>query len=132
MCVFYLIDFPHLLLQIPYNDIAALEDRLASDKNIVAFMVEPIQGEAGVVVPDDGYMLQVSSSRPAILDSPPGMQAVVVVFARNLAPIFTKPSHKNVCVRVCVCVCLSCLFGLAVCKYLSAVTKRKSGHTLHT
>ena len=42
--------------QVPYNDVAALEERLSEDPNIVAFMVEPIQGEAGVVVPDDGYM----------------------------------------------------------------------------
>eukprot|EP00752_Nemacystus_decipiens_P007689 g6872.t1 len=44
---------------VPYNDVAALEERLASNPNIVAFMVEPIQGEAGVVVPDDGYMAKV-------------------------------------------------------------------------
>ncbi|KAL6751670.1 ornithine transaminase [Haematococcus lacustris] len=41
---------------IPYNDLAALEAALQKDPNIVAFMVEPIQGEAGVVVPQDGYM----------------------------------------------------------------------------
>jgi len=41
---------------IPYNDLKSLEERLATDKNICAFMVEPIQGEAGVVVPDVGYL----------------------------------------------------------------------------
>lgn len=41
---------------IPYNDLAALESKLKSNPNIVAFMVEPIQGEAGVVVPDEGYL----------------------------------------------------------------------------
>ena len=41
---------------IPYNDLPALKAKLESDPNIVAFMVEPIQGEAGVVVPDDGYL----------------------------------------------------------------------------
>ncbi|WIA30706.1 hypothetical protein OEZ86_000774 [Tetradesmus obliquus] len=41
---------------IPYNDLAALEAKLKADPNIVAFMVEPIQGEAGVVIPDDGYL----------------------------------------------------------------------------
>ena len=42
---------------IPYNDIQALENAL-KDKNVAAFMVEPIQGEAGVVVPDDDYLIK--------------------------------------------------------------------------
>lgn len=41
---------------IPYNDLAALEETLAADPTIAGFMVEPIQGEAGVVVPDEGYL----------------------------------------------------------------------------
>lgn len=41
---------------IPYNDLAALESLLKNDPNIAGFMVEPIQGEAGVVVPDEGYL----------------------------------------------------------------------------
>ncbi|CAK9253408.1 unnamed protein product [Sphagnum jensenii] len=41
---------------IPYNDLKSLEEKLTSDQNICAFMVEPIQGEAGVVVPDVGYL----------------------------------------------------------------------------
>tara|TARA_B100001758_G_C18392972_1_gene604080 strand:+ start:781 stop:2085 length:1305 start_codon:yes stop_codon:yes gene_type:complete len=40
---------------IPYNDLDALEAEL-KDFNVAAFMVEPIQGEAGVVVPDSGYL----------------------------------------------------------------------------
>lgn len=40
---------------IPYNDLAALEKAL-QDPNVAGFMVEPIQGEAGVVVPDAGYL----------------------------------------------------------------------------
>jgi ornithine--oxo-acid transaminase len=40
---------------IPYNDLAALETAL-QDPNVAAFMVEPIQGEAGVVIPTDGYL----------------------------------------------------------------------------
>ena len=40
---------------IPYNDLNALENEL-KDPNVCAFMVEPIQGEAGVIVPDDGYL----------------------------------------------------------------------------
>ena len=44
--------------KIPYNDIPALEIAL-QDKNVAAFFFEPIQGEAGVMVPDDGYLQQV-------------------------------------------------------------------------
>jgi ornithine--oxo-acid transaminase len=45
---------------VEYNNLAALEEEFKRDaKNIAAFMVEPIQGEAGVVVPDDGYMKRV-------------------------------------------------------------------------
>ncbi len=43
---------------IPYNDLEALENEL-KDPNVCAFMVEPIQGEAGVVVPDEGYLAGV-------------------------------------------------------------------------
>ncbi len=43
---------------VPYNDTIALEKAL-QDNNVAAFMVEPIQGEAGVVVPDDGYLKKV-------------------------------------------------------------------------
>ena len=43
---------------IPYNNLNALESEL-KDSNVCAFMVEPIQGEAGVVVPDDGYLAGV-------------------------------------------------------------------------
>lgn len=43
-----------------YNNLADLEAEFERDgANIAAFMVEPIQGEAGVVVPDDGYMTDV-------------------------------------------------------------------------
>ncbi|MDP4264815.1 MAG: ornithine--oxo-acid transaminase [Bacteroidota bacterium] len=42
---------------IPYNDAGALEKAL-EDKNVAGFLVEPIQGEAGVVVPGEGYLLQ--------------------------------------------------------------------------
>lgn len=40
---------------VPYNNLTALESAL-QDPNVAAFMVEPIQGEAGVVLPDDGYL----------------------------------------------------------------------------
>ncbi len=40
---------------IPYNDLDALEEAL-KDPDVAGFLVEPIQGEAGVFVPDDGYL----------------------------------------------------------------------------
>lgn len=43
---------------VPYNDTDALEKAL-QNPNVAAFMVEPIQGEAGVVVPDEGYLKKV-------------------------------------------------------------------------
>ena len=43
---------------IPYNDLVVLEKKL-SDPNCASFMFEPIQGEAGVIVPDNGYLREV-------------------------------------------------------------------------
>jgi len=40
---------------VPFNDLKALATALA-DKNVAGFLIEPIQGEAGVLVPDDGYL----------------------------------------------------------------------------
>ncbi|MBK9401488.1 MAG: ornithine--oxo-acid transaminase, partial [Bacteroidetes bacterium] len=45
---------------IPYNDIPALEKAL-EDPNVAGFMVEPIQGEAGVIIPDEGYLQKVAA-----------------------------------------------------------------------
>ena len=42
-------------ITVPYNDLKALEEAL-QDPNVAGFLVEPIQGEAGVYVPDDGYL----------------------------------------------------------------------------
>lgn len=42
-------------IQVPYNDTDALKEAL-QDPDVVGFLVEPIQGEAGVVVPDEGYL----------------------------------------------------------------------------
>lgn len=48
-------------IRIPYNDIAALEEVLSKEAgNIAAFLVEPIQGEAGVYVPNEGFLKQSS------------------------------------------------------------------------
>jgi len=43
---------------VPYNDLVVLEEAL-KDKEVAAFMVEPIQGEAGVVIPEEGYLKAV-------------------------------------------------------------------------
>lgn len=43
-------------IKIPYNDLSALEKALEANPNVAAFLVEPIQGEAGVFVPDEGYL----------------------------------------------------------------------------
>ena len=51
---------PHAsgFISIPYNDIEALESILETHPNIAGFLVEPIQGEAGVYTPDDDYIKQ--------------------------------------------------------------------------
>lgn len=43
-------------ITIPYDDLEALEQAIKSTKNIAGFLVEPIQGEAGVYVPTEGYL----------------------------------------------------------------------------
>ena len=43
-------------ISIPYDDVNTLEQIIQQEKNIVAFLVEPIQGEAGVYVPKEGYL----------------------------------------------------------------------------
>lgn len=44
------------IARIPYNDLNSLETMFKSDPHITGFVFEPIQGEAGVIVPDDGYL----------------------------------------------------------------------------
>lgn len=54
----YMPGFSH----VPFNDLGSLEMAFQQDhEHIAAFMVEPIQGEAGVVVPDEGYMSKVKA-----------------------------------------------------------------------
>lgn len=48
-------------IKIAYNDLDALEKVLASTKNIAGFLVEPIQGEAGVYVPTEGYLAKAKA-----------------------------------------------------------------------
>ncbi|NQW36036.1 MAG: ornithine--oxo-acid transaminase [Flavobacteriales bacterium] len=43
-------------VKIPYNDLEALQKALKKTPNVAGFLVEPIQGEAGVFVPDEGYL----------------------------------------------------------------------------
>ncbi len=40
----------------PYNDIAAIEAIAAQNKDVVAIMLEPVQGEAGIIIPDHDYL----------------------------------------------------------------------------
>lgn len=46
-------------VHVPFNDLDALKEAL-KDETVAGFLVEPIQGEAGVVVPDDGYLTNVA------------------------------------------------------------------------
>jgi len=48
-------------IKIPYDDIEALEKAITSSKNIAGFLVEPIQGEAGVFVPSEGYLAKAKA-----------------------------------------------------------------------
>lgn len=48
-------------IKIPYNDTDALETALKSTTNIAGFLVEPIQGEAGVYVPSEGYLAKAKA-----------------------------------------------------------------------
>ena len=44
-----------------YNDLSDLKNKLENNPNIAAFIVEPIQGEAGVIVPDENYLSDVAA-----------------------------------------------------------------------
>ncbi|MGZ8227333.1 MAG: acetylornithine/succinylornithine family transaminase [Methylococcaceae bacterium] len=46
-------------VRVPYNDINAIEQAIAQDKNIVAILVEPIQGEGGVNIPASDYLNRI-------------------------------------------------------------------------
>ena len=46
-------------ISIPHNDVNALKEVFETHKNIVGFLVEPIQGEAGVFTPEDNYLREV-------------------------------------------------------------------------
>lgn len=48
-------------IKIPYDDIAALEQAISSSPNIAGFLVEPIQGEAGVYVPSEDYLAKAKA-----------------------------------------------------------------------
>lgn len=46
-------------IHVPYNDVAAIRKAITEDRNIVAILVEPIQGEGGVNIPDANYLNQI-------------------------------------------------------------------------
>ncbi len=48
-------------IKIEYNNLKALEEALSSNTNIAGFLVEPIQGEAGVYVPSEGYLVKAKA-----------------------------------------------------------------------
>lgn len=48
-------------IKIEYNDLIALENTLKNNPNIAGFLVEPIQGEAGVYVPNEGYLAKAKA-----------------------------------------------------------------------
>ena len=48
-------------VKIPYNNIEALQKALEQTPNVAGFLVEPIQGEAGVFVPDEGYLAKAKA-----------------------------------------------------------------------
>ncbi|MFD0762384.1 ornithine--oxo-acid transaminase [Lutibacter aestuarii] len=48
-------------IKVEYDDLDALEQALQSNKNIAGFLVEPIQGEAGVYVPSEGYLTKAKA-----------------------------------------------------------------------
>jgi ornithine--oxo-acid transaminase len=47
------------VLQVPYDDVEAFENLLKQDPNIAGFIVEPIQGEAGILIPDESYLTRI-------------------------------------------------------------------------
>lgn len=46
-------------IHVPYNNLQAIQDAISNHKNIVAIMLEPIQGEGGINIPDEGYLRAV-------------------------------------------------------------------------
>ncbi|WP_041313637.1 aspartate aminotransferase family protein [Heliomicrobium modesticaldum] len=49
------------VIHVPFGDAAALEEVMARDRHIAAFIVEPVQGEGGVIVPPRGYLKEVEA-----------------------------------------------------------------------
>lgn len=79
-------------IHIPYNDTDALRKAL-QEENVAGFLVEPIQGEAGVFVPDDGYLTKVRQycSEAGVLFIADEVQTGIARTGRNLAC-----DHENV------------------------------------
>ena len=47
------------IVKVPFNDIKAMEEAIQNDPYIAGVLIEPIQGEAGIIIPDDGYLSAV-------------------------------------------------------------------------
>lgn len=48
-------------IHVPYDDIAAIEEAVAKNPNVIAIMLEPILGEAGVIIPEKNYLKKIRS-----------------------------------------------------------------------
>ncbi|HZH86486.1 MAG TPA: ornithine--oxo-acid transaminase [Brumimicrobium sp.] len=79
-------------IKIPYNDTDALKKAL-QEENVAGFLVEPIQGEAGVFVPDEGYLTKVRElcTEAGVLFIADEVQTGIARTGRNLAC-----DHENV------------------------------------
>ncbi|MFT7020002.1 MAG: ornithine--oxo-acid transaminase, partial [Cyclobacteriaceae bacterium] len=53
--------FTHGFIKVPYNDLEALKEAFDDHRNIVGVLVEPIQGEAGVMVPDENFLRGIAT-----------------------------------------------------------------------
>ena len=49
-------------VRVPYNDVGAIETAAENRPNIVAVLVEPIQGEGGIIVPEEDYLPKLAGA----------------------------------------------------------------------
>jgi len=90
--------FTNGFIKIPYDDVDALAKALSSSKNIAGFLVEPIQGEAGVYVPTEGYLAKAKAlcEQHNVLFIADEVQTGIARTGRLLAV-----NHENTCKKGC-------------------------------